>query len=617
MNEYCYKPKRNPLPKLNLTGLNTPYNTFYFNNSKSKINTSNQNTFRIPNTNANTNTSIFTSVINSNEKEIYLKTSKNFYPHHKMNKKNKKIHKSNLIFLTEFSNIETDDTCFAMSEIKRIDTNIKKRINKNLIWKEKQENIYDLFSAKNKTDIKNVKERVRQNLSGINFNLRKENNKNNYFPSDNIETIKDANKIISRIKNNILQERQITKKYNHFNKINLHTFRAQNRDICLNNILINLIKSELRKIKKKENTISNAFKEANKDFEKDKDTFENFNHNELKNFRLKEIKLDEAIKQNKVLYDEIKKVKSELYSIKDEVKKYMKDILAFINYENFIKKILFKKDNNKESTLEIFDSLYIKDDKDFDMKIKYIIEEYYNKDMNDLKLLTTNIKPQMVTNLFITMESNIINALEQRDLIIKEIKITQKKYESQLEDLKLKVIQNQKELDILYKELNIARNLTTPKIDLKEFIEENENYIMILYKELLKYIKDKNIAKTNNLYQDTFNLLHILEDKLLEQLEELNTITSIKEEEKESIDSFKQIIDKIKLENKRKKQNDKKFDAKKQFEEKIKIHPRKIFPNSKKKSKNHNKECLDIKLKDLLLFLHLGLLINPKKRKKL
>ena len=562
MNDYCYKPKKNPLPKLNLANLNTQYNTFYSKNSKSKANISNYNTFRI--FSKNQNTSNFSSIINSNENEkIYLKTARNFY-----NKNLKKKNKPNLKYLTEFSDVQTDDTYFALSEIKRIDTNIKKRINKNIIWKEKQENIYDILSSKNKSDIKNAKNRARQNMSEINFNLRKENNKNNYFPSENIETIKDANKIISKIKNSILQETKVTQKYHHFNKINLHTFRAQNRDICLNNILINIIKSELKKIKKKENTINSALKEANKDFAKDKDLLENFTQKEINNFRLKEIKLDEAIKKNKSLYDDMRKIKSELYATKDEVKKYIKDIILFIKYENFIKKILSEEDSS--SNLDLLKLNYIKNDKDLDIIIKNIINEYYIRDMDNLEILTKDLKPNMITNLFMTMESNIINVMKERDLILKEIKNEQKKYEKGLEDLKMKVLQNQHELNIIYKELNIVNNLTTPKVDLKDFTEENEKYIMILYKELSNYFKDKIDTKTNNLCLDTLSLLHSLEEELLTKINELNKITSINEEDKESNDRFKEIIEKLKLENKRKKQDIKKDDAKKQFEEKIK-----------------------------------------------
>ena len=50
----------------------------------------------------------------------------------------------------------------------------------------------------------------------------------------------------------------------------------------------------------------------------------------IANFKIKEIKLDETITQNRILIDEIRKKNSELYSIKEEVKKYIKDILLYI-----------------------------------------------------------------------------------------------------------------------------------------------------------------------------------------------------------------------------------------------------------------------------------------------
>ena len=568
MNEYKYKPKINSLPKLNLTTLSTKYKSFYSNRSKNKTNSSNYNTFRI--TSTNPNTSIFSSGINSNEPDnLYSKTARNInLEDSKMKKKRKKKIISNIIYLTEIEKVQTDDNYFAMSEINKIDNTIKKRINKDIIWKEKPQNIYDIFSSKNRTDIKNIKKRVKQNRSGININLRKEVNKNNYFPHDNIETIQEAKEILSRIKNTIIKEKTVAKNLNHFNRVDLHTFREQNRDICLNNILINIIKSESNKLKKKENIVNTALKEANNDFEKDSQLFEKVTRNEIANFRNKEIKLDETVKQNRILIDEIRKRNSELYRIKEEVKKYVKDILLFINYENFIKKIIEKEKNdsinyNNDDNIT-FNNM--NNDKDFDGIIKKIIRNYYMNKNNYQLILTEDITPQMMVNLFISMESNIMNALEERNLIIKEISEDKKKYAAILDDLKLKVEQNRKDLDILLKEINIVFNITTPKKDMKEIIEENKNHIITLNKELSKYIKDKTIIKTDNICFDTFRLLHILQDKSFNIMNELDKIT----ENNENSEIFEEIIEQIKMKNKREKQMEKKSLQQKIFEEKNK-----------------------------------------------
>lgn len=566
MNDYCYKPKGNSLPKLNLATLTTGYKSFYSNNSKNKMSSSYYNTQRIHTTKANT--SIYSSGINSNEPDkINSKTKRNLMNEKPKKNKKKKI-KSNIIYLTEISKNQTDDDYFAMSEIAKIDNTINKRINKNIIWKEKLENKYDMFSSTNRNDIINVKNRVRHDLSGVKINLRKEVNKNNYFPPENIETIKDANEIIKRIKASILEDKSVTKKYNHFNKVDLHTFREQNRDICLNNLLINIIKTESNKLKKKENIVNAALKEANNDFEKDKITFEKLTKNEMSNFRMKELKLDETIKQNRVLIDEIKKINSDLRSTKDEVRKYIKEIQLFIRYENFIKKLIAIEKNISNCNFKNITKInYIKNNQELDIIIKNIIKEYYNDDNENSIFLSGDINPEIIVNLFLQMESNIINALELRDLIIKEIDADKKRHEDILDDLRLKVEQNKKSLDILLKEFDLVNNISNPKKNMQEIIRENEDFISILYNELSKYVKDKTIMiKTENICFNTFNLLHKLEDKLLNIMNELDLIT----ENNENTDIFKNTIEQIKLDNKKEKQTLNKSLVKKLIEEKHK-----------------------------------------------
>lgn len=564
MNEYNYKPKENHLPKLNLTSLTTHYKSFYTNFSKDKSNSSNYNTQRVKTT-TNNNSSLFSSRINSNDPtKIHSKGIKNIFDAKKKMNRKKKI-KLDTLYLTEISKNETDDNYFAMSEIRRIDNTIKKRINKEMIWNKKSQNIYDIFTSKNRQDIKNIKNKVRQNLSGLNINLRKEIMKNNYFASDNIETIHEAKSIIQRIKLNILQNKNVNKKFNHYNKIDLHTFRNQNRDISLKNILINIIKSESNKLKTKENIVYKALKEANQDFVKDEENFEILTKNEMINFRKKEMKLDEEIKKNRVLVDEIKKINSELHGTRDEVRKYIKDIIIYIKYEDFIKKMIAKsKDDSYENKRNIIKYNQMGNDKDFDILIKNIIKEYYADNYNNKLILTEDITPQTIVNLFISMESNIINALEARDLIMKEINEDKRRYEIILNDLRLKVEQNKKELDILHKEMNIFYDLSLPRKDIKDVLDETNNYFQILYKELSKYIKDKAIFRPENLSFNIFKLLHILQDKLLAVVNELEQIS----ENDENSEIFKEAIEKIKLENKKEKQKTKKSLAKKLLEEK-------------------------------------------------
>ena len=130
--------------------------------------------------------------------------------------------------------------------------------------------------------------------------------------------------------------------------------------------------------------------------------------------------------------------------------------------------------------------------------------------------------------------------------------------------MRLKVEQNKKELDILHKEMNIFYDLSLPRKDIKDVLDETNNYFQILYKELSKYIKDKAIFRPENLSFNIFKLLHILQDKLLAVVNELEQIS----ENDENSEIFKEAIEKIKLENKKEKQKTKKSLAKKLLEEK-------------------------------------------------
>ena len=132
-----------------------------------------------------------------------------------------------------FSSCETDDTFFALSEIKMMDKKIEKRINKGLIWKEKLESIYDICTSQNKKDIDKVRELIRgTDEEDKNFDLREEIDKKKYFPIEKVETINEAKKIMNNFKNAMINEKKAYETFYNKNRIDLHTFVIQNREIC-------------------------------------------------------------------------------------------------------------------------------------------------------------------------------------------------------------------------------------------------------------------------------------------------------------------------------------------------------------------------------------------------
>ena len=543
MNEYMYKPKlKSSLPKLPLTTATTYHTTFYSNQSKTKSNSVYNYRKLID---INENNVIYNS--KKNESNLYLKTERN-YINEKIKKNKKRKIKPFLLVGTELSDAETDDTIFALSEIRNMDNKIAKRVKKNLIWKEKTNNIYDIVTSKNRNDIKNIKNKVRHNLSGMNSKLKKEIYKNKYFPEEKINTINEVQNIISKVKNNLLQERKINKKFMSFNKIDLHTFTRQNRDICLKNIFIDLIKDESNKIKTKEIQINKALEEAKLDFLKDKHVFEQFKNNKKRAFKEQEFQLEESIKKNKLKMEQLKKCSSELHGTKDEIDKNIKDIILYKEYANFVHQIIPKDKKMENVNMDKID--FINKDKDFEIVSKNIIEEFsfllddfefpFHEDLNN---------PQLLTTLFNRMESNILNSMEERDLTIKEIIRNRKKYEKELEILKNKIDCEKKELENVNQEIIGQKNIISPKRDYQHILEENEKYILIIYNELNKLIKQKKSNQNINICTETLNLLHQIEDKLLILFCEMDRI-NIMEKENHSDEVFKNIIDKVKYDNK-------------------------------------------------------------------
>jgi hypothetical protein len=540
MNDYFYKPKKNSLPKIPITESTTYYKTFYTNRSKNKGYSIN-NSYKL--IDSNKNNIIFNSKLINKKK--FLKTEHNSV--------NERLNENNIFKIKQFlfpkndaSEAETDDTIFALSEIRNMDKKLSKRVNKNLIWKEKIDNIYDVCTSKNKKDIKEIKEKVRNNYSGINAKLKKVIHRNKFLPKYKLETINDAQDIMIEIKDRMMQEKKLNKRFNCFNKIDLHTFTMQNRDICLKNIFIDLIRDESNKIKTKEIQIHNALEEAKNNFKKDKQIFEKFTANKKKYFREKEIQLEEAIKKNKIVYEQYKKCSSEQHGIKDEIDKNIRDIILFKTYANFIHQIIDKDENMEKVNMNKIN--LINNERDLDITMKNILEEFsflLNEDYQ-LSLSDDLNNPRILTILFNNMESNIINSMEERDITIKEMNRNRRKYEKELENLKDKIESEEKELEDLYYEMDIQQNICSPKRDFKNILDENEKYLSIIYDELIKVVKQKKSLQNGSICSKTLNALHQIEDKLLILFDEMDQI----EKDNHSDGIIKSIIDKVKYDNK-------------------------------------------------------------------
>ena len=450
-----------------------------------------------------------------------------------------------------FSSAETDDTFFALSEIKQMDQKISKRINKGLIWKEKLNNIYDICTFQNKKDIEKVRAGVRFYGTGDDFDLKAEIDKKKYFPVEKVEVINEAKEIMDNMKKAMVNEKKAYETFNSKNRIDLHTFVIQNRDICKKNFVIDLLKNESNKIKNKEKEIKKALEDANKIFLKDEEAFDNFTQNKKKQFRETDLHLDEAIRKNKLLMEKIKKFNSEVHGTESEIERNIKGIIIYKNYADFILKLLGKEKINVD-VKSIKNNLQTKE-KDLIHIVKNVIKQFkFLLDSKEIPVNTEDINnPDLLTALFFSLEGSIIQQMSVRDEIMKE-KFKQKKiFDAEILSLQKKIEDDEKHLNILNKELEMEKNGYIKNND-QSMIDDAIELINDINEELYQNpLNQKGVKKpVDQVIEDTFEMIHKMEENLNILFNEMERIQG---DEKNPDEIFKKLVEKIKLKNKAKK----------------------------------------------------------------
>ena len=559
MESYKYKPKLNDLPKL-LSNNSTWYKTFSLDKAKnnsmgnlytpalSNISNHKNNNYRkinmknIIKNNSNMNISNISKI--SKISKISQKMTNNKFRQKK---------RPSSVISSRISEEETDDSIFALSQIKNIDDLISKRINKNFVWKEKPKKIYDVIASKNYKDIRKIKQRIHQTRfePSKNFDLRTEIDKKKYFPIEKVDIINDATEIMNKIEKE-MNEKKI---HNFFIKrrVDMQTFAKQNRDICLKNNIINLIKEESNKLKIKEQEISKALDDANKGFNKDKRLFDSFIIKNREEIRQSELMVEKAQKYKKQLINEILKLNSDIRSNQDEIERNIRDIIIYHSYAEFIHRIIGNGQPLKKINI---DKINIHKNRDEKKSLKYFVNnvfEQFDFLLNDNHISTKtydlNFDVEQMTYLFNSLENAIMKYINERDNIIKETE-RERNY-TELNFLHNRIVEHEKELNYLNNEMNKNKELNQSiNDDIKNDFIQGQNYILEIYEELVKIFGDGGVRNNNNMEtisRETFNLLHNLEDKLLFYINEMENISK---NEKEPNDLFKHALEKVKNENK-------------------------------------------------------------------
>lgn len=544
MESYAFRPKQTGLPKLTNS---TFYKTLKLAKTKnnSAIDLNIQNLSNINNT-SQTNKSISKSIKN-NVVPTLVKKRINFS---KLPSKHRSLSNIN----RNISSQETDDSLFALSQIKNMDRLIEKRINKKVVWKQKARNIYDENTSRNSQKIKSIKNNLHlaRFEDSKNFDLKNEINRKKYFPIEKVQVINDARNIVKNIEYEKYKNKS-TKNFFVKKRVDIHSFVVQNREICLKNNMIKILQKESDRIKQKEIDYSVALKNADIGIKKDEEAFAQFIVQHQILTKQKELEVEDAKRIKKRCLEALYQINIMMRIKYDEVERIIKNIISYYSYAEFIHRII---GNNTMKNINIT-KLMSKPTRNRAKDTKYLIDTAFELfgfllDKNNSNNTMLDFDAEQMTYLFNSLEQAIMKKIMERDFIIKEME-TQNNI-SDLIFLQNKKSQHEEELTFLNNGLNYLNKLYQP---LNEEYEKNlkkaENYIKDIFsllqeeKDIIGYKEPDDIDK-DDFCKQTFYLLNQVENKVVFYI---NEIDNIELNQKENDDTFKIIIEQVRNENKR------------------------------------------------------------------
>ena len=544
MESYAFRPKQTGLPKLTNS---TFYKTSKLAKTKknSAVDMNVQNLSNINNTSQTNKSS--KSKVNSKD-SMFIKRIINFS---KISSKNRSISMQN----RNVSSQETDDSLFALSQIRNMDRLIEKRINKKVVWKQKARNIYEVNASRNVQTIKSIKDQLHQSRfeDSKNFDLKNEINRKKYFPIERVQVINDAKKIVKNIEYENYKNKS-TKNFFVKKRVDIHSFVVQNREICLKNNMIKILKKESDRIKQKEVDYSAALKNANIGIKKDEEAFAQFIVQHQILTKQKELEVDEAKRAKKRSLEALYLINTTMRIKYDEVERIIKNIITYYSYAEFIHRII---GSQIMKNIDI-KKLIIKQGRNRAKDTKYLIDTAFSLfgfllDKNNSNNTDLDFDAEQMTYLFNSLEQAIMKKVVERDNIIKEME-TQNNY-SDLIFLQNKKSQHTEELAFLTNELNYLNKLYQPlNKEYEENLKNAEKYIKeILFvlqneKEIIADYKDIDPLEKDDICKQTFNILNQLENKVVFYI---NEIDNIEKSQKENDNDFKIIIEQVRNENKR------------------------------------------------------------------
>ena len=350
-----------------------------------------------------------------------------------------------------------------------------------------------------------------------NNHLSLKKNKNNYTI---IKSIPDNIAYESKFENIVFDANKLLNKHNfkendlNVNN-NINDFMSQNKEMCLDNLLIKLIKKENKNLKDNFETRNKEVEKLKKKISKDETDFELYSVKQ-KNLHYKTSDLlDKILTKNYSLKKKFYELRSKSRALEDEIFKMIEQIESLRIYAKFVISVLGGNDKLFEGTLipdyknsnrpdinvlvkKVFDkhgNLLKKNKLSMTSNTNYTINnQEKNKNNNDYKNSKDETleeidmdllnDPLFMIRKFKEIEERILYFVEKSDIFNKSADKEYEYNEQILKDMKLRIINLTKELEYSKKNLSDFKNILYQQ-DYKN--NENQDFFIII-KELNQYI---------------------------------------------------------------------------------------------------------------------------------
>ena len=455
----------------------------------------------------------------------------------------------------------SDDLGFANKQIEKIEDIVKKdKENEQKPWEKKVFNIYKLNGKTNYQILKEFTQRFK--IIKNNDIAKLDWSKQNYLSNRQVNQILVGNKISKRVLDKMKINQKVSDK-----KTYLNEFISETKNISFNNLKMQLIANERKKVSQKEKDYENALDYEMKSLEKDIESFQLYKIGAKQRMKNDELTLIKLIQKNKELYEENRRQSHEYKYIVEEIIRYIKLIINYKTYASFVHTLLDQ--DSKILSVNLNEYINYKNwtEKDLNIYIKKALDELnlYLKEIlfneNALAILSDNNRLEI---LFKIMEDNILQVFKQKEKLEEEDKrITEEN--TKIYDKLMKDYENNKSKYAIYlteleeekkklQKFNIDPELFDYYSEM--FILFNDISIFIISdqeKQLKKNMSQSNLttkqSEDNSEYTLRKNMNECIESLKQKQFYVQGLINEIELYQKEDPELLKIIVNEIKINN--------------------------------------------------------------------